>query len=326
MTETVPPGSEPRPLAGAICFEEADFRSLGDPHATDPEANGVRLAARRRLLTLGKSAAAACAAEGTKLDCRTSLHHPHRFNGNRVRRLWAYLTRPKGEKRRLRSLLGAELAKDLDAAYRNAYLCLAMETDALEVSLRIHPDAWYDGQNLKNKVERSSPADWLAELNRLPGFRLRLHDWKGEWRCGELEPEQLEEFLGYYVPGDHALAVERRWPAPPRPAPAPSTRPLPRRWCRPSAACSPSTASPPGPPRTTTSSSTVSHTGRKSSCQECRSNSAGPTRVPPPGPREAPFVRSRSSWCGTSGRKTSGRCATPYGWGVRGGVRVRGSR
>ncbi len=205
---------EPRALAGPILFEEADFRALSPALAGDVQYNGHRLAARRRLLSLGKSTARAAADQGCPLECRTSLHHPHAFNGHRVTRLWAYLTRNRKEKSALKKTLGTELGKDLDSAYRNAFLCLALEAEALEVSLRIHPDAWYDGQNLKNRVAREGLRPWLALLNQLGGFRLRLHDWKGEWRCGEIEPEALEEFLKYYTPGDHRLAVERRYPAP----------------------------------------------------------------------------------------------------------------
>jgi hypothetical protein len=212
--KTAPQAPEPSPIEGPILFEESDFRALVPPLASNPDYNAHRLAARRRLLALGKRAAARAGELGLALECRTSLHHPHQFNGNRVQRLWAYLTRPKKEKSALKRQLGPELGKDLDSAYKNAYLCLALEDQCLEVSLRIHPDGWYDGQNLKNRVARAGVKPWLAELNALDGFRLRLHDWKGEWRCGALEPEQLEEFLKYYTPGDHQLAVERRYPAP----------------------------------------------------------------------------------------------------------------
>lgn len=207
--------AEPSVLRGAITFEEGDFHALTPALARDPDANARRLATRRKLLTLGKEAAKSAATDGADLECRSSLHHPHAFNGMRVNRLWAYLVRSKKHKRVLKSILGSELGKDLDAAYRNAYLCLAVEAEALEVSLRIHSDAWYDGQNLKNKVEREGLEGWRRELNALDGFLLRMDDWKGEWRCGELTPERLEEFLGYYVPGEHRLTVERRWPVPP---------------------------------------------------------------------------------------------------------------
>jgi hypothetical protein len=207
------PSDEPQPIEGPILLEESDFRALAPPLASNPDYNAHRLAARRKLLALGKRAAARAGELGAVLECRTSLHHPHTFNGNRVQRLWAYLTRGKKHKSALKRQLGAELGRDLDSAYRNAYLCLALESAALEVSLRIHPDAWYDGQNLVNRVKREGVKPWLAQLNALDGFRLRLHDWKGEFRCGALTPEKLEEFLKYYTPGDHQLAVEKRWPA-----------------------------------------------------------------------------------------------------------------
>jgi hypothetical protein len=214
--------SEPSPLTGAVAFEEGDFHALSEGLCKDPQYNDRRLLARRKLLALGKRAAReierpseATRREGLKLDCRTSLHNPTVFNQMRVRRLWAYLTRGKAEKRALRGVLGAELGKDLDAAYRNAYLCVALEADAVEVSLRIHPDAWYDGQNLKKRLDREGIAAWRALLNAHPGYFLRLHDWKGEWRCGELTVSQLEDYLATWTPGEHGLAVERRWPAPP---------------------------------------------------------------------------------------------------------------
>ncbi len=42
-----------------------------------------------------------------------------------------------------------------------------------------------------------------------------MDDWKGEWRCGQLTRSRLEEFLSYYVPGEHRMTVEQRFPAPP---------------------------------------------------------------------------------------------------------------
>lgn len=206
---------EPRPATGAIVFEEGDFHALSEGLARDPQYNDRRLLARRKLLALGKRAAEAIKADGPALECRTSLHNPTTFNQMRVRRLWAYLVRGKADKRALRAVLGPELGKDLDSAYRNAYLCLALEADFVEVSLRLHADAWFDAQNLKNRLAREGLERWKALLNARPGYFLRLHDWKGEWRCGALTNDKLEEYLKSFVPGEHALAVERRFPAPP---------------------------------------------------------------------------------------------------------------
>jgi hypothetical protein len=212
---------EPKPLGALAPFEEGDFHALGESLGRDAQYNDRRLVTRRKLGAIAKVAldglVADAAASGGELELaqRTSLHQPHVFNHMRVRRMWAYLCRGKKEKSRLRRVLGSELGKDLDASYRNAYLCVAIEEAALEVSLRIHPDAWFDGQNLVHRVRKEGTALLAALLNPLAGYRLRLDDWKGEWPCGKLTTDSLRDFFKYYEPGKLGLSLERRWPAPP---------------------------------------------------------------------------------------------------------------
>lgn len=209
------PDPEPRVEAVLVPFAEGDFHALAPALARDPQYNDRRLELRRKLLALAKVFCAQAKDAGVALDARTSLHNPNTFNHMQVRRMWSYVCRPKAEKSRLRRTIGAELAKDLDSTYRNAYLCAAVETDAIEVSLRIHADAWFDGQNLVQRVRAQGVDGWKSLLNELDGFRLRLADWKGEWLCGALTRERIEEFLKYYKPGEHSLALEDRLAAPP---------------------------------------------------------------------------------------------------------------
>jgi hypothetical protein len=207
---------EPSPAEGVLAFEEGDLRVLGDALARDPQYNDRRLVLRRKLLALAKRFVARRRSPKLALEARTSLHAPHAFNGNRVRRIWAYITRDKKEKGRLRRVVGADLAKDLDAAYRNAYLCLAAESDRIEVSLRIHAEAWFDAMNLKRRLDAEGLDELVGLLKELDGFTLRIADWKGEWRCGPtMDRVRLKEFLGFWEPGTHALLLERTWPAPP---------------------------------------------------------------------------------------------------------------
>lgn len=224
-----PEAAEPRAEPRLVPLEEGDLHALSEGCARDPQFNDRRLVLRRKLLGLAKLFAES-AHGAVVLDVRTSLHHPHAFNAMQVRRQWAYACRPKQEKARLRRVLGADLARDLDAAYRNAYLCVALEAEAVETSFRIHADAWFDGQNLVKRIAAEGVDRWRALLNELDGYRLHLADWKGEWPCGALERERLEEFLRYYTPGEHALSVERRWPATAGPARAALLAPdFPRR-------------------------------------------------------------------------------------------------
>ncbi len=214
------PDVEPKPLTELAPFDEGDFHALSESLGRDAQYNDRRLVTRRKLGAIAKFAVDALQADAERtggaleLAQRTSLHQPHMFNHNKVRRLWAYVTRGKKEKARLRKVLGAELGKDLDAAYRNAYLCVAIEDSALETSLRIHPDAWFDGQNLVHRTKKEGLAIFLALLQQMPGYRLRLDNWKGEWICGQLSTDKLAEFFKYYKPGELGLSLERRWPAP----------------------------------------------------------------------------------------------------------------
>lgn len=211
-------GESPAPRRGGSRalepFEPWDFEALRPPRSRSAEYNEKRLAARRRLEAIAKALTKA-SPDAAKLEVRTSIHNPFPpVNGGSVERLWAYLTRPKAHKTKLKRELGAELGKDLDQAYRNGYLCVALEADALEVSLRVHPDAWFDGRNLTRRIEAEGLRPLLSLLNGLAGFRLQLSDWKGEWICGELEIEHLEEFFRYYTAGEHLLAVQQRMPVP----------------------------------------------------------------------------------------------------------------
>ena len=205
---------EPLPTEGGVQFQEEDLCALAGGLSRDPQYNEARLVLRRKLATLAKSFTGRARKPKLPLDSRTSLHNPHAFNGNQVRRLWAYICRDKKEKARLKKVVGADLAKDLDAAFRNAYLCLAVEAERIEVSLRIHQDAWFDGQNLARRVQKEGFAELAACLNPLEGYFLRLADWKGEWRCEQLDGTRLKEFFGYYKPGEHSLVIEKSWPAP----------------------------------------------------------------------------------------------------------------
>ncbi len=214
MSSTPPISDQPAPAEGEVIFTEDDLNALDEAVSRDPAYNERRLVLRRKLAALAKDFRAIRRKPKLGLDSRTSLHNPHAFNGKRVRRIWAYICRDKAEKGRLRRVVGADLAKDLDAAFRNAYFCLAVETDAVEVSLKVHSDAWFDGSNLTRRVAAEGPEALTAILNELDGFQLRLDNWKGEWRCGDLAPSRIEEFFKYYEAGTHALSLERRWPAP----------------------------------------------------------------------------------------------------------------
>ncbi len=168
-------------LAALEPFEAWDFEALRPPRSRSADYNEQRLAARRRLEAIAKHTAAQVKGD-VKLDVRTSIHNPFpQVNGGRVERLWAYLTRDKASKTRLRKTLGADLAKDLDQAYKNGYLCVALEADAIEVSFRIHQDGWYDGRNLVKRVAADGFQPLLQILNEQKKWPLKFQGGQMIW-------------------------------------------------------------------------------------------------------------------------------------------------
>lgn len=196
-------------------FVEQDFLAYEDRRQTDPEYNSYRLAVRRKLDAYGKVAARYLRKEaGLALACRTSLNHPHASNRFRVRSQLVYLSRAPKDKRGLNAIVGPALAKDVDTHYVQTTLALQVDAEGLELSLRIHSQAWWDGQNLKNRVQDEEQMDLFGDLvNGLPeGFVLYMDNWRKEYVPGAISPQELDRYFRSYTPGQHWFNVRRRLP------------------------------------------------------------------------------------------------------------------
>ena len=87
--------------------------------------------------------------------------------------------------------------------YNNTLLLLGIEQERLLISLKVHPAAWWDGQNIKNKCNRQQSGVLLKLLNNLDGFSLKLDSWPNLHCCSLLTASDLQRFFDYYVPGEH---------------------------------------------------------------------------------------------------------------------------
>jgi len=192
---------------------EQDFAAYAGKRSRDPDFNGYRLLVRRKLDVFGKDAVRYLDKEADlRLTSRTSLNHPHATNRNRVSRQIAYLSRRPEDKKALTAIVGPALAKDVDTHYVQTTLAVQIDEDSCELALRIHAMAWWDGQNLKNRVGNEAEMDLCGELiNRLPqGFALLMDNWRKEYLPGSVSPQDLQTYFNTYTPGEHWLHVRRR--------------------------------------------------------------------------------------------------------------------
>jgi hypothetical protein len=196
-------------------FLERDFKAYERHRQDDPEYNALRLSVRRKLKAMADATLADAKGLGVELSAQAGLHHPYTFNAYRVREQRAYLCRSPKERKKLASFFGEALGKDAETHYIQTVLEVCLDDQIVEAALRIHPQAWWDGEHLKKKVLQD-PArmdELVAMLRALPaGFNLKLHDWKKDNWCAQAKAGELKETLGHYTPGNHWLHVQRQLP------------------------------------------------------------------------------------------------------------------
>lgn len=196
-------------------FLERDFKAYERHRQDDPEYNALRLSVRRKLKAMADAVQKEAKALGTELSAQAGLHNPYTFNAYRVREQRAYLCRGQKERKKLSAFFGEALGKDAETHYIQTVLEVCLDDQIVEAALRIHPQAWWDGENLKKKVLNDPAAmDELVGMLRAlpPGFNFKLHDWKKDNWCAQVKAGDLKETLGHYTPGNHWLHVQRQLP------------------------------------------------------------------------------------------------------------------
>ncbi|MEC9475759.1 MAG: hypothetical protein VX764_01840 [Planctomycetota bacterium] len=193
-------------------FLPSDFERFSENAQTDPEFNDARLEVRRKLDQLGKHGAQTLSKSPYLLVSRASLHHPHKFNDFRIASQRVYLSRGDKERAQLQQLLGQEIGQDLDSDYMHTMLVLEIDQEGLTFALRIHQNAWWDGENLNRQLADEDTRPSIAStLQPLEGYRLRIHDHRSSRDCTEIDDLELLEIQKHYTPGDHWLHVERKF-------------------------------------------------------------------------------------------------------------------
>ncbi|HZN38613.1 MAG TPA: hypothetical protein VFD82_07405 [Planctomycetota bacterium] len=196
-------------------FLERDFKAYERHRQDDPEYNALRLSVRRKLKAMVDGVVVEAKALGVELSAQAGLHHPYTMNSYRVREQRAYLCRGAKERKKLAAFFGEALGKDAETHYIQTVLEACLDDQIVEAALRIHPQAWWDGEHLKKKVlQDPARMDELCTLLRAlpPGFNLKLHDWKLDHWCSQVKAAAIKEMLQHYTPGNHWLHVQRQLP------------------------------------------------------------------------------------------------------------------
>lgn len=152
-------------------FSASEFDAYAPPKASSNAFNRPRLEAREKATSLGRSMQADATSLGLALELRASDEHPSLWNKRSVTAQWVFLWRDAESRKALDALTEGgrslkETLTDPTPFFRHAFLALHVDHEGVEVSLRVHGDAWVDARNLRARCASAEGRAALVEAIR----------------------------------------------------------------------------------------------------------------------------------------------------------------
>lgn len=151
-------------------FTAADFDCYEPRKWRSNVFNRERLEVKQRLLALAREVGGGLTAhDGSPLHIETSVEHPALWNHKQVDAQHVYFSRNEAARKELDAIIDrrkpmATLLDDPTPQRNHTFLALTLNHQGLEVSLKLHPDASVDRQNLERKLEDHFECERLQEL------------------------------------------------------------------------------------------------------------------------------------------------------------------
>jgi hypothetical protein len=191
-------------LADFDCYEPRKWKSN--------VYNRERLEVKQKLLALARHVGGSVlGADGSPLFIEASVEHPALWNHKQVDSQSVYFSRHQAARKELdgfidRSKPMASLIDDPTPQHNHVFLAITVSHETLEVSLRLHPDARVDRQNLERKIDDYYEAErFVGVLAALPeGYRVGITPELqplSQLGDGSLTLEALHEVMGKMPPG-----------------------------------------------------------------------------------------------------------------------------
>jgi hypothetical protein len=155
-------------------FTDRDFDAYAPNKWKSNVFNRERLEVKQKLLSLGKELSGALvAADGSPLLCEASVEHPALWNHKQVESQHLFFSRNEGARKELDRIIDrarsmTTMLEDPTPQRNHVFLTVGIFHDRMDMSLRLHPDAKIDRQNLERKSvelwEREKLVDLLRSL------------------------------------------------------------------------------------------------------------------------------------------------------------------
>jgi hypothetical protein len=140
-------------------FIAADFDAYQPKKWKSNVFNRERLEVKQKLTALGRELAGVMLApDGSPLATEPSVEHPALWNHKQVEAQHLYFSRNEGARKELDAIIDrgksiASMIEDPSPQRNHLFLAVTVAAEAVELSLKLHPEARVDRENLERKCE-----------------------------------------------------------------------------------------------------------------------------------------------------------------------------
>jgi hypothetical protein len=182
-------------------FTAADFDAYQAKKWKSNVFNRERLDVKQKLTLLGRELQGVMVApDGSPLAIESSVEHPALWNHKQVEAQHLYFSRNEGARKEIDAIIerGKSLASMIDdpTPQRNhLFLAVTLSETAIELSLKLHPDARVDRENLERKCEDHFEREKLLHLLRGLDEPFKVGITPEVMAVGELDDDKLGGLL-----------------------------------------------------------------------------------------------------------------------------------
>ena len=182
-------------------FTAADFDAYQQKKWKSNVFNRERLDVKQKLAALGRELQGAMiAADGSPLAIEASVEHPALWNHKQVEAQHLYFSRNEGSRKELDAIIdrGKSMASMIDdpTPQRNHLLLAAtLGEQALELTVKLHPDARVDRENLERKCDDHFEREKLLHLVHALGSAFKVGVTPDLLPVAELDVGKLQEII-----------------------------------------------------------------------------------------------------------------------------------
>jgi hypothetical protein len=182
-------------------FSDADFEAYAPKKWKSNVFNRERLEVKQKLLALGRELQGLLlGADGAPLQAEASVEHPALWNHKQVEAQHLFFSRNEGARKELDAIIDrqkslASMIDDPTPLRNHVFVAITLSHDALDLSVKLHPDARVDRQNLERKCEDHFEREKFLHLLHALGAPFRVGVTPQLMPVAEVDDARVKEMV-----------------------------------------------------------------------------------------------------------------------------------